>query len=133
MLLALPLLAIPLVAYNLVAFTQGAVWDVAVFEIVMVRGAVFTFTAGGLLLLASIIILFIEILKSTRTGTGSIVDHLMSIIVFIVALIEFLLVDAAATETFFLLTIMALIDVVAGFSITIRAARRDVAIDPNTL
>ena len=130
MLLALPLLAIPLIAYNAIAFLRGDIWSDVVFEFTMVRGDVFALTAGGILVFVSLLLLFAEIIKSTRTGAGSIVDHLMSTLVFVVALVEFLLVGFAATETFFILTAMALVDVVAGFSITIRAARRDVGIDP---
>ena len=38
---------------------------------------------------------------------------------------EFLVVPAAATSEFFFILFVTLIDVVAGFSITIRGARRD--------
>ena len=41
----------------------------------------------------------------------------------------FLLLDYAGTATFFLLTLMALIDVIAGFAISLFAARRDFAIE----
>ena len=133
MLIAIPLLALPLVAYNVLAITRGAVWGDVVFAIDMVRGDTFELTAGGLFIFVSVVLLFLEILKSTRTGTGSIIDHLLSVLVFVVCLVEFLLISTAATETFFILTTMALVDVIAGFSITIRAARRDVAIDPNAL
>ena len=51
-----------------------------------------------------------------------------SMIVFVLYLIWFLVVPTAATSLFFLITIIALIDVVAGFSVTIRAARRDYSV-----
>jgi hypothetical protein len=44
---------------------------------------------------------------------------------FVVCLIEFLVVRQAATSEFFFILVVTLIDVIAGFSITIRAARRD--------
>ena len=133
MLMAIPLLALPLIAYNIVALTTGDIWGDVILTIDMVRGDTFALTAGGLFVFVTVVLLFLEILKSTRTGTGSIVDHLLSVMVFVVCLVEFLLIGIAATEAFFLLTTMALVDVIAGFSITIRAARRDVAIDPNAL
>ena len=133
MLMSIPLLAIPLILYNFVAVTRGPIWGDLAFQFEMVRGELFTLTYGGLFLLFALFLLFIEILKATRTGTGSIVDHLLSTLVFIVALVEFLLIGAAASEVFFLFTVIALIDVVAGYSITIRSARRDVAIDPSAL
>ena len=46
-------------------------------------------------------------------------------IVFIVCLVEFLLVPAFATSVFFLITAMTLLDVLAGFIVTIITARKD--------
>ena len=42
---------------------------------------------------------------------------------------EFLLVGAAASSVFFLLMVMALIDVVAGFTVSITSAGRDVTMN----
>jgi hypothetical protein len=49
-------------------------------------------------------------------------------IVFVVALILFLIWPLAATSLFFLITMITLLDVMAGFSVTIRAARRDYSV-----
>ena len=129
MFMAIPLLAVPLLIYNLMAFGVGNDWLAPVFSTQMVSGTPFELSQGDLLVTTGLALLFLEVLKATRTGAGSIVDHLLSTAVFVAALVEFLLVDFAATSTFFLLMIIALIDVVAGYSITIRAARRDVALD----
>ena len=67
----------------------------------------------------------VEIVKATRTSAPTIVDHAMSLAVFIGYLVEFLTVAGAATSVFFILMAIALIDVVGGFTITIRGARRD--------
>ena len=48
-------------------------------------------------------------------------------LVFVACLIEFLTVPQAATSTFFMIMVVALIDVVAGYTIGIRVARRDMA------
>ena len=50
-------------------------------------------------------------------------------VLFIVCIVELLLVPEAATSTFFLLTLIALIDVVAGYSVTIRGALRDLSVN----
>jgi hypothetical protein len=71
-------------------------------------------------------LLFVEVLKSTRSNNASVVDHLLSTGVFIVFLVEFLLVPSAATSVFFILMLLALLDVLAGFSVSIRSAGRDV-------
>lgn len=129
MLLSLPLMIVPLALYNALAFGAAVDWAGTAVSVGMVSGNGFVLTNGDLLVVLALVLLFAEVLKATRTGAGSILDHLLSTAVFIAALVEFLLVGLAATATFFLLTVIALIDVAAGFSITIRAARRDVALD----
>ena len=74
--------------------------------------------------------LFVELIKATHTGTSAIINHGLSLILFIVCLVEFLLAPAFATSVFFLLTLMVLLDVLAGFIVTIIAARRDIDLSP---
>jgi hypothetical protein len=97
-----------------------------VFAIPMISGATWAFTWGDLILVVALIVLFVEILKATYTSTSSLVDHGLSMLVFIAALIEFIVVPQAATSVFFLILVTLLIDVVAGFTIGIRVARRDI-------
>ncbi|MGD9868413.1 MAG: hypothetical protein AB7U38_10495 [Hyphomicrobiales bacterium] len=130
MLLSLPYLILPLIAYNAIVFGTGASFDTGMLQVNMLSGAVWRFTLGDLMLTGTLLLLFIEILKATRTGGNSLVDHALSTIVFIICLIEFLVVPEAATSLFFLITIVCLIDVIAGFSVTIRAARRDFSVGP---
>ena len=121
---SLPLLVIPLLAY--VAFAGAGVdFSTSRFPITLPSAGVWQLTLGDILLAVGLFLLFFEILKATRTGGNSIVDHAFSMIVFVVCLILFLIWDRAATSTFFLLMLMAMIDVIAGFSVTINAARRD--------
>lgn len=125
-----PLLVIPLLAY--VAFAgAGADFSAARFPIALPSAGVWQLTLGDILLAVGLFLLFFEILKATRTGGNSVVDHAFSMIVFVVCLILFLIWDRAATSTFFLLMLMALIDVIAGFSVTINAARRDYSVGPS--
>jgi hypothetical protein len=100
-------------------------FDRQLFSIGMVSDAQWTLTLGDLVILITLVLLFIELIKATRTGGSSIVDHALSTILFVFCLVEFILVPEAATSIFFFIMIVTLIDVVAGFSITIRAARRD--------
>jgi hypothetical protein len=53
-------------------------------------------------------------------------NHALSMLVFIICLIEFLLVPAFSTSVFFIIMAMALLDVLAGVVVTIISARRDV-------
>jgi hypothetical protein len=96
------------------------------FTIPMIAGDIeWVMTKGDALLLISIAVLFMEILKSTSTGTATIMNHAMSMLVFIVCLMLFLLHPNFATSTFFIITVMALLDVLAGVVVTIVSARRD--------
>jgi hypothetical protein len=52
---------------------------------------------------------------------------MFSVLVFVAYLVEFLVVQPAATSLFFILMAISLIDVIAGFSISITGARRDVS------
>ncbi len=125
-----PLLIIPFAIYNMVAFLlPGIKWTQDMATIHMMSGADWTFTPGELLVSVSIIVLFFEMLKSTRLTTRTIVDHGLSTVIFIAMIVEFLLVKQAATGTFFLLLVISFVDVVGGFTITIRTAQRDITVE----
>lgn len=125
MTLHFPLLILVLIAYNILVFLTGASLDGQIFSLTMVSGAVWSFKVSDVLVLLALILLFFEILKATRTGAGAVIDHLLSTAVFIIALVEFILVAQAATTTFFLIVVITLLDVIAGFSVSITSARRD--------
>lgn len=82
-------------------------------------------TWSSLLLLLGVLTLYIELVKSTKTGSITLIEHALSMVVFIACLMEFILVEQAGTSTFLILTLMSLLDVVAGFTITVASARRD--------
>ncbi len=132
---AFPLLALIVVIYNLVALTMtGGLHALdaqtqmtqELFGVHMASGVRWSVNLGDLMLVGSLGILFIELLKSTTSRRLAIINHSLSMILFIACLIEFLLFSAFATSTFFLITLMVLLDVLAGFIVTIVAARRDV-------
>ena len=131
----IPLLIAPLLVYNAFAFgllgqSIGDPWGAPIFTVEMVSDARWTLTLGDVMIVAALVLLFVEVLKATRTGIGSIVDHILSTLLFVAYLIEFLLVRETATSVFFILMIISLIDVVAGYSVTIRGARRDMTFGP---
>jgi hypothetical protein len=132
---AFPLLALPVLVYNLVALTlQGGFssqiatgkFTEPLFTVAMTSGSPWPVSLSDLLLAGALVVLFIELLKSTTSRKIAIINHSLSMILFIVCLVEFLLAPAFATSTFFLLTVMVLLDVLAGFIVTIVAARRDI-------
>jgi hypothetical protein len=121
---ALPLLIIPLLAYVVFA-AAGAEFAASRFDVPLPSGGTWQITLGDILLAIGLALLVFEILKATWTGGATVVDHALSMMVFVACLILFLIWDRAATSTFFLLMLMAMIDVIAGFSVTIKATRRN--------
>lgn len=132
MLAAIPLMIVPLIGYNLVmiGLLGGGIAELqtTIFSTSMMSGATWTMSMGDLLIVISLVLLFFEVLKATRTGPWSVIDHMLSMFVFVAFLVEFLLVRDAATQVFFILMVIAFIDVIAGFSVSIRSAGRDVSI-----
>jgi hypothetical protein len=131
MLVVIPLMIIPLILYNVVMLGPGAGvggLENHILELPMLSGATWIMNVGDLFILVGLVLLFVEILKATRTGAFSVVDHLLSTFVFVAFLLEFLLVKSAATQVFFVLMTISFIDVIAGFSVSIRSAGRDVSI-----
>lgn len=132
-----PLILVPVLTYNIWAFgstaannnnaeiVRGHLADAWV-RVPMASGVEWTIAFGDVMVLMALILLFIELLKSTSTGTAAIFNHALSMLVFIICLVEFLLHPAFASTTFFLILVMSLLDVLAGVVVTIVSARRDV-------
>jgi hypothetical protein len=125
-----PLLLIPLIVYNIVVFAfmggNPAGWSAELFTVPMVSGIAWSLTAGDLLLVLGLACLFLEVVKSTQSGRSSVLEHMLSTLIFVVFLVEFLLIGGAGSSVFFLLMIMSIFDVVAGFTVSITSAGRDV-------
>ena len=119
-LIGFPLLLIPFAIYNIVAFLMpGVGWTGALTTVHMVSGGDWSMSAGDMLITLAILVLFGEIMKSTRIGIRTVVDHALSLVLFLGMLVEFLLVRQAATATFFLLLVISFVDVLGGFAVTL--------------
>ncbi|ALJ07450.1 MAG: hypothetical protein ACT6R7_11465 [Brevundimonas aurantiaca] len=135
MLIAIPLLLIPVVLYNIVVLfgadgnggmsQADALLRDPLFSIPMASGAQWNVGSGDLILFVGLILLFFELVKSTSSQRVAIVNHALSMVLFIIVLVEFLLIRGFATSTFFLIVVMILLDVLAGFIVTIIASRKD--------
>ena len=129
-LIGFPLLIIPFAIYNMIAFlTPGMSWTGTIATINLISGQAWTVTPEEIFLAFSILLLGIEVIKAARMGLRGLMDHILSMILFVVMLVEFLLVARAGTSTFFLLMTISFVDVLAGFIITARTAQRDIQID----
>ena len=128
--LGFPLLLIPFAVYNIIAFLMpGVSWTGTVITVHMMSGADWTMSAGDMLVVLGIVVLFGEVMKSTRIGMRTVVDHALSLILFLGMLVEFLLVKQAASATFFLLLVISFIDVLGGFAVSLRSAQRDLTVE----
>ena len=132
----LPLLAIPMLYYNFVVFagfagsTPAAIaaWMISpTITIPMFSGAVLSLSVSDIILFASMPLLFFEIVKSARSDALSVMNHIVSTLTLLIGTIEFVAVQGFSTAVFCLIVIMQLVDVIAGFTVTIAAARRGMA------
>jgi hypothetical protein len=129
---AFPLLLVAIVVYNALIFGGAAATGVDAnaflarsVSFTMFSDDVWRFTLGDSIVLLTLCLLFVEVVKSTRTTTTQVLNHAMAMLAFTVSLIEFLVLKGFSTTTFFFVVVMAFFDVVAGFTISIVAARRD--------
>lgn len=128
--LGFPLLLVTFAIYNIIAFLMpGVSWTGTLTTVHMMSGGEWTMSAGDFLIVLAILLLFGEMMKSTRIGIRSVVDHGLSLVLFLAIMAEFLLVRQAATSTFFLLVVISFVDVLGGFAVTLRSAQRDLTVE----
>lgn len=128
-LIAFPLLLIPFALYNMVAFLLNMEFNSTLFSVPLLSGRSMDVSTGDLLVLLGIALLYVEILKATRLASKAIMDHVLSFILFIVMVIQFIAMPRASTSTYLMLMALSFVDVIGGFTITIRTAQRDIALD----
>jgi hypothetical protein len=136
MLRAFPKMLIAVLVYNVLIFAgaamghpAGTVLGVNI-PVTVFSGDVWRISLGDGLLILALLLLFIEIIKATRTSRREILNHALSTLILAGALAEFIVVKGFGTSTFFLITLMCLFDVVAGYTVSIVSARRDLAVVP---
>jgi hypothetical protein len=128
-----PLLLVPLLAFNVIALTHIAgspaeteAWLASpLFTIGSFSGDTWDVSPGDLMIVLGLAFLFVEIIKSTRTDALSLINHGLAAAAFVVFLVEFLVLRGFTNSVFFILMTMQLIDVIAGYTITVVAAKRD--------
>lgn len=131
-LLSIPLSLFVLLAYNIIVLTstqQNYLPDAVVTQFnIPSSGATLTITWNILFILIGIAVLYIEIIKSTRASMQAVMDHVLSLAVFVVYLIELLVWREMGSATFLILTLLSFIDVIAGFTVSLSTAQRDITL-----
>jgi hypothetical protein len=107
----------------------GFSWSGELWHFRMMSGGEWGIGPGDLMIAGSIGILLIEMLKTARMSRRTIIDHLLSLILFIGMLVEFLLVKEVASITFFLMLVISFVDVTGGFAVSIRTTQRDISVN----
>jgi hypothetical protein len=116
-----PLLLIPLAIYNIIVFLMpGVSFADPVVKLTLMSGAEWPLTLGDMLVALAILLLLSEVIKGARPGAKYLTDHLLSLIVFGGAAAEFLLWPKFGSSTYFLLTMLALVDFLSGVALRAR-------------
>jgi len=128
-LIAFPLLIIPFALYNMIAFLLSLEFSTTLFDVPLLSGRSMPVSTGDMLILLGVLLLYLEILKATRLSSKAITDHVLSMVLFLAMTIEYISVQRAATSTFLILVALSFVDVIGGFTITIRTAQRDISLE----
>ncbi len=127
---AFPFTIVTLVIYNIVIIFSGAeVWDNVIVTLTLFSGEIWHLTTGILMIMAGLVVLLVEILRATTIERTAITNHVLSVVVLIVYVVEFVVVAEAGNSTFFILSMIALVDVLGGIVVTIRLATRDFSVE----
>lgn len=118
-----PLLLIPLAVCNIIVFLMpGVAFATPLFTLTLMSGVAWQVTLSDVLIALGILLLMFEVIKGARPGSKYFMDHLLSLLVFAGAAAEFLMLPQFGTSTYFLLTLLALVDFFSG--VALRARRR---------
>lgn len=137
MLGAFPLILIAVILYNIMVFGGGATGHEPLallaqsFNIRIFSGDLWKISLGDLFIALALVLLFVEVVKAARTSQREILNHAFSMLTFTGALVEFIALKGFGTTPFFLITAMCLFDTVAGYTISIVAAKRDLSVAPH--
>src|SRR5258708_21736045 len=94
--IGVPLLVFAFAIYNLVVFLMpGFSWTNEIWHVYMISGGEWGITPSDAIVAGSVVILLIDMLKSARrTGRRTILDNVLSMVLFVGMLIEFMTVKA---------------------------------------
>lgn len=118
-----PLMFFPMLAYMFVPNPE-----VTLIERVMPSGTVTYFTWGDGILAFSVVMLALEMVKSTSTGSRGIADLVLSVFLLCGSMGWYLLLPGFGTSLFLILVLMQGLDVIAGTVVSVKVARRDIGL-----
>ncbi|MEO8811321.1 MAG: hypothetical protein ABI376_00215 [Caulobacteraceae bacterium] len=126
---AVPLTIMPVALYNLLALAMpgGGIRSAVaagslaapLFSLDTAAGGRWPVSPSDLLFAFALIALFAELVKSGGGRGTALVNHALAMALFVACLVELLIAPAFATSTFFLIGLTVLLDVLAGFIVTV--------------
>lgn len=129
-----PLLLIPLAICNIIIFLMpGVLFTAPLFTLMLVSGVAWPVTLGDVLIALGIVLLLFEVIKGARPGAKYFTDHLLSLIVFGGAAAEFVMLPQFGSSTYFLLTLLALVDFLSSLALRMRRSARVAAARMQTM
>jgi hypothetical protein len=124
-----PLLLIPLAICNIIIFLMpGVLFTAPLFTLMLMSGVAWPVTLGDVLIALGIVLLLFEVIKGARPGAKYFTDHLLSLIVFGGAAAEFVMLPQFGSSTYFLLTLLALVDFLSSLALRVRRSTRAVVV-----
>lgn len=135
MLRIFPLLLVSVIIYNVLALGHGLAGHAQMQAFLathvtfhMFSGDDWDFSIGDALILFSLVMLFFEVIKATRSTRQELLNHGFSVLTFVIALVEFITLRGFSTSVFFFIMTMAAIDVIGGYTISIVAAEHNLGL-----
>ena len=116
-LIAFPLLLIPFALYNMIVFLLNAPLTDAALLIPLAADRQLPVTTGDLLIGLGMLLLYVEVLKAARLASKAIMDHALSLVLFLAMVAELALVPHAASSVLLLLTVLSFVDLITGISL----------------
>lgn len=127
---AFPFTIVTLVIFNvIIIFADPGFWAKDVGTLTLFSGAAWALTYSDLMITVGLLILLVEVLRATTIERTAITNHVVSVVVLLVYVIEFVVLEEAGNSTFFILTMISLVDVLGGIVVTIRLATRDFSVE----
>ena len=122
-----PLLLIPVAICNIIVFLMPDLalsGSIPLFPITLMSKDIWMVTLNDLLVALGILLLWLEVMRAARPASKYFTDHFLSLLVFGGAAAEFVMLPKFGNATFFMITLIALVDFLAGVSLRARRPRR---------
>lgn len=133
MLQMFPLLGISLIVYAALTLTGMTVGEtpwhmVEIVSLPLASNDIWVIRGADVWLVGSMGLLFVELVRATRTDTSSIANHGLSFMLFLACLLVFIFLDGFGNSAFFIYMTMTFLDAMAGMVVTTVTARRDLSV-----